>query len=222
MPQAPSDCAPGPVPQEKQPEDLWRLAQTVGPKAASDGLPETARNALNELIMLFTTSVYAFLRYLSRDHDVAEELTQQTFLVLCSKAGDPTLKKRGTVRQWLLTVAANLFRRNRTKHRRRQKLLDDYLAGQGGDQAPPDDTVDQAELMDRLYGLIEELPEEHRAPLISHCLVGMSHGQIAAALNIPIGTVKSRLNAARARLLTCIEQQAPELITFINSARASE
>ena len=134
---------------------------------------------------------YAF-RLAGRSHD-AEDLTQQAFLVARGKLVG--LRDEGALRSWLFTVLRNIYLR---QLRRRSPLL----AGGASMALEEVPAAADPEPLDgqQLQAAIDRLPDEQRLPLLMFYFEKLSYRQIAEALDIPTGTVMSRLARAKDRL----------------------
>jgi RNA polymerase sigma-70 factor (ECF subfamily) len=111
--------------------------------------------------------------------------------------------ERPTARPWLYGIATNLL----AKHRRREARRLRATARLAAQRLAPVDmadgvsgAVDAAEQWQRVAAAVTALPEPERDALILHVWEGLSYQEIAVALGIPIGTVRSRLNRARGRI----------------------
>lgn len=132
----------------------------------------------------------AFLRTLVGDHQVAEDLTQESFVQLWSRPQgyEP---ERGTLRAYLFGIARKRAAEWWRRQRPTELLTEDRVWMDG----LPD--VD-SELI--LMRALKELAPEHRSLLWLREVEGQSYAELAEILNIPIGTVRSRLHAAREAL----------------------
>lgn len=146
-------------------------------------------------------AVYGVLLRMVRERDVADELAQDVFLRLWRKA-DAFDPERGELLPWLLTVARHVaLDRLRSKAEKQRNVED------GGDDAPVapiaargEAWVDQRRLSDKARGLMEGLPDGQRRALELAYFEGLSHSEIAAKLDAPLGTVKSWVRKALLRL----------------------
>ena len=139
-------------------------------------------------------------RILADSHD-AEDAFQATFLVLVRQAG--SIRVDGSLGRWLFGVATRVAKRARANVRRR--LARERLGLERIDAASPDTAGKTAEAADIQSILAEELgklPTRFQAPIVLCDLEGSSHEVAAQLLGCPVGTVKSRLSRARARLRT--------------------
>lgn len=164
--------------------------------------------ALEELIRRHHDDLMRFLIRLTGDRASAEDVFQDTFLQVHISADVFDATRR--FKPWLFTIAANkardLLRRNA---RRRAFDLDSPVSrsSSSGDATTfmdlmqvrvdqPADAVSSAERDSMVQGVISNLPVSLREVLLLAYFQKMSYNQIADALDIPLGTVKSRLHAA--------------------------
>ncbi|ONI70950.1 hypothetical protein ALI144C_51225 [Actinosynnema sp. ALI-1.44] len=123
----------------------------------------------------------------------AEELAQEAFALAYSRRR--RVRAADSPEAWLYTVAINLARRRW----RRRNTLDRLLR-----REPPPPTVESPDGWAvehlELHAAIRKLTYEHRAVVVLHYLADMPVDEVAVALGIPVGTVKSRLARARAAL----------------------
>lgn len=130
--------------------------------------------------------------------DTAEDIAQEALVMVWRKAGyfDPA---RASASAWVYTIARNL---------RVDRLRRDRLAAMYAHDAEiiieepdrPDQLLHAAERAERVTAAINELPDEQARVLKLSFFENRAHGDIAAALGLPLGTVKSRLRLALARL----------------------
>jgi RNA polymerase sigma-70 factor, ECF subfamily len=155
---------------------------------------------------LFDRDFDAVWRYIRRriGADLADELAAETFVRAYEgwSRFDPA---RGDARAWLFGIATNLLRRHARDERRRFVALAHDLAG--------DDHADRAFEAQALFDLVSRLSLAEREVLFLFCWADLTYAQVAAALDVPVGTVRSRLNRARAsarRLWTLCESEAAD------------
>ncbi|NMM77018.1 RNA polymerase subunit sigma-24 [Acidovorax sp. SRB_14] len=159
------------------------------------------RAAFSELVARFQDRIYRFLVRLTRSHDDALELTQDTFLNAYKAL--PRWTPQARLSTWLFRIARNLaFDWLRRGKRVDFVPLSDEEEALCPDPAPGPDAV--LETVQRYQGLeasLARLPTEHREILLLREIEDMSYEEIAAVLDIGLGTVKSRIARARAGLL---------------------
>lgn len=141
---------------------------------------------------------------------LADDLAAQTFLV----AFDSRAKydqARPNARPWLLGIATNLIHGKRRQEKRQLRAY-----GRAGAEADADPLegvearADAERLRPQLAAVLAGLPKEEGDPLLLFAWAELSYEEIAAALELPIGTVKSRLSRVRRRVR---EQLAPQRTT---------
>ena len=133
-------------------------------------------------------------------HHDAEEVTQTAFFKAWQ--GLPSFQGKAAFSSWLyrLTVNAAIdLLRQRKKHQGVLSLDDPDLPVVPDRGPSPEELSEEHERRQLLWQAIESLPEPHRIPLLLREIEGLSYREIAQALDLEEGTVKSRL--ARARLL---------------------
>ncbi len=129
--------------------------------------------------------------------DAAAEVAQEAWLAIVRGLG--RLNDPATFRGWAYRIVANKSRDWIRRRQARRKLADQVEhepASAGGGQ----DAGDREAAIGQLRATLETLPDERRALLSMHYLEGMGIHQIAVALQVPAGTVKSRLFHARKQL----------------------
>jgi RNA polymerase sigma factor (sigma-70 family) len=143
--------------------------------------------------------------YLSRQvgASVAEELTQEVFLVAFRRRG-AFRTNEGSARPWLLGIATNLARRH-FRHRTRtwRAYRRQASSPESGSEDPwteADDRLEADSMAVKLRGAMAGLNDDLRAVLLLYALGSLTYPEIAEALEIPIGTVRSRLARARRRM----------------------
>ena len=157
------------------------------------------RSALEELVRRHQGPLRGFFfRMLDGDRAQAEDLVQETFLRLLRQR---TYEPRRAFKPWLYAVAANLARDHlRAAVARPAGPGDDVLALLP-DRAPgPDQRAVAAAEARRVAEALGQLGEDVRATLVLRYANDLSLADVAAALGVPVGTVKSRLNAGTRRL----------------------
>lgn len=156
------------------------------------------RSALDELLRQFQLPLHQFLRRLLGNSNDADDALQATFLQVFRKL--KYLRNPRAFRPWLWQIANRNARKVlRSKKRRREQYLD-LIDAEEVDQSASSE-LDE-ELIERIPELMERLTENGREVILLHYLEGFSLPEVAAILEIPLGTAKSRLAYA----LTCLRR----------------
>ena len=143
--------------------------------------------------------VYRFTLRMSRNDAIAEEITQEVFLALLTQI-DRFDAQRGSLSTWLCGIA----RHQLWKHLQRSEAVgafDDESAAEvefSGDG--PAELLLRREAVAAVRAGMDELPAALREVVILCSLEEMSYEQAAQVLSVPVGTVRSRLHRAKARL----------------------
>ena len=131
---------------------------------------------------------------LLRDRSEADDLVQDTLVRAIDRIG--TRKAEGDTRAWLFAIMHNLFvSRWRRLKRRAVVMVEDASA----DAATPGGQFASLQIAEVALGL-EALPEEQRQVILLVAVEGFGYAEVATILDVPIGTVMSRLSRARDRL----------------------
>ena len=146
--------------------------------------------------------IYALARRMIGDHEEALDVTQETFLRAVRHRRQ--LKPGLNISGWLIRVARNLcIDRLRARRKQRAASLDAVGAGQIADDSAGQEPAARfiaAERQEQLEAALERLAPEHREILILRDIMDLSYQQVAETLDVPLGTVMSRLHRARAML----------------------
>lgn len=153
-----------------------------------DGAPAVT---VADLLHAHYAFVYRLAYRLSGSAADAEDLTQQTYLQAQTHLSQ--LRESSRSRPWLASIVRNLFLRGRRRTGKSVAWNPDWEPA--SEVAPPEKIDSQT-----LQEAVDELPEEFRVPLVLFYFRELSYKDIAAELEIPLGTVMSRLARAKAHL----------------------
>ena len=160
-------------------------------------------NMLETYIREYGKDVYSFCLYMTRNRDQADDLYQQTFLVAFEK---DDIDDAGNPKSYLIFIAANLWNNQKRKYLWRKKkanviyLQDEDLTQLVDGAATVEEEVVRQDEMELVRSLVAKLPEKMRIVILMYYMEDMSVEEIATALRIPSGTVKSRMHQAKNRL----------------------
>jgi RNA polymerase sigma-70 factor (ECF subfamily) len=161
------------------------------------------RRAARKLYDDYAPRIYRLAYRLAGDAHLAQDFTQDTFLRAFKALSD--FRGEASLFTWLhriaVSVTLNGLRKVR-QFREREVAVNDTQTMEGlmPDASRGSAIVADPALNRRVVKATEALPEALRMTLIMHDIEGYTHGEIAAALNVPEGTSKARLSTARARL----------------------
>ncbi len=164
-------------------------------------------SAFTHLVDEHYASLYRFALSLARREADACDLVQQTFYIWATKGH--ALRDTAKAKTWLFTTLYREFLRGRRRDSRMTAIED----------LPPDEqdtaaeSVDQVRRLDgvQVMEMLQEVDEVFRAPLTLFYLEDLSYQEIADALEVPIGTVMSRLSRGKSQLRAAIARQAGQV-----------
>ncbi len=169
-----------------------------------------------QLVETYYAPLYRFALSLAKNASDAGDLTQQTFFVWATKGH--TLRDAAKAKTWLFTTLYREYLRGRRRGSR-LTAIDDLAPGE---QEIPDVETDLVAKMDAQLVLeaLQEVESAFREPLSLFYLQDLSYLEIAEILDVPIGTVMSRLSRGKAQLraLLAARARSGKIIEFPNQA----
>jgi RNA polymerase sigma-70 factor (ECF subfamily) len=162
--------------------------------------------AFETLVERYRRELFNFLARFTGDRALAEDIFQEAFLQVHLASGSFDTSRR--LKPWLFTIAANKARDALRKRSRRQAApLDATVAGSENERTSyadllpadipaPDESLLNLETRKGVQSIVEQMPETLRAVLMLSYFNSFAYKEIADILDIPLGTVKSRLHAA--------------------------
>ena len=160
------------------------------------------RNAFSELVRIHTRGVFNVVYRMCGDALVAEDAAQETFIRAWQNIA--SYRPQTSMRNWLYRIA---FNAGMDMLRKEKRILPTDIEDLPlADERPgPESQASQRERAALVQKAVLSLPDASRAVLVLKEYEGMSYHEIADALDIPIGTVMSRLNYARKLLKEKLE-----------------
>jgi RNA polymerase sigma-70 factor (ECF subfamily) len=155
---------------------------------------DCARMDVAQLVAEHYQAVYRYAYRLSGLPADAEDLTQQTFLVAQRKL--PQLREDANARSWLFTVLRNCFLKERERRRPVPAVNLHLSVDNIPVEVPKEEEIDRQQLQEAL----DQLSEDFRLVLVMFYFEDRSYREIAEELELPIGTVMSRLARGKAFL----------------------
>ncbi|MEJ2263890.1 MAG: sigma-70 family RNA polymerase sigma factor [Anaerolineales bacterium] len=177
-------------------------------RAARDG----DLNAFNRLVLEYQDLIYNQAYRVLGEPLAADDATQEAFI---SAYRNLRSYRGGSFRAWLLRIVTNACYDELRRRKRRPTTPLEPLDDAGEEiESPtwmedpaesPEESAERGELARAIQDCINELPAEFRAVVALVDVQGMDYAEAADAIDKPLGTVKSRLARARARLRDCLQ-----------------
>ncbi|HEC34136.1 MAG TPA: sigma-70 family RNA polymerase sigma factor [Chloroflexi bacterium] len=169
-------------------------------------------DAFNELVLTYQHRVYNLAYRILGDPAAASDATQDAFIAAYRKI---STFRGGSFPSWLLRIVANRCYDELRRQKRRPITPWEEFGDVDTETNPalingsesPEEHVQRWELARVLQAAITSLPADQRVVLVLSDVEGMAYAEIGAAVGIPVGTVKSRLARARARLRDLLQAQ---------------
>ena len=178
-------------------------------------------DAFNRLVLAYQAQVYNVAYRVMGEAEAAADATQEAFI---SAYKNIRAYRGGSFRGWLMRIVTNAcYDELRRRKRRPAASLDALAVVDSGPDADgeaqlvaeiesPEASVQRRELAEAIQHCLDALPEDMRLAVVLSDVQAMDYAEIAAAMNTALGTVKSRLSRARARLRECLDRTARELL----------
>jgi RNA polymerase sigma-70 factor, ECF subfamily len=169
-------------------------------------------SAFDTLVERYEKRVFNFAYRMAGNYDDANDVAQEAFIRVFNSIN--TFRGDANFSTWLYRIVTNVYLDERKKAKSHLHTpLDEYIeleentvARQIEDTRPtPEDVVELNERHDLLQKAIQDLPDYQRIMVILYHTESKSYEEIAEIMNLPIGTVKSRLNRARLALKEKLE-----------------
>jgi len=179
-------------------------------RAARDGDAEAWRR----LVDAYSGRVYGLLYRQCGDGDLAEEITQATFVRLVTRLSD--YQEQGRFESWLFRVAMNQLRDELRRKKRQAKAMDfeatppEHLSGRR-DGPTPFDRLETQEQHAMLRAMVERMNEADREILHLRYTADLTFAQIAETLDQPLGTVLARGHRALKKLKQMLSEAEAEV-----------
>ncbi len=163
------------------------------------------RSAFDDLVARYQVRAFQFAFRLTRNEDEAGDVVAEAFLRAYNALA--TFKAQSSFSTWFYRILTNCFLDIVKKNQSRPTVpLEGTLQGDG--EGPVERQIEDTKPTPEARSLVNErdkaveqailqLPEYQRAMIVMYHAEGMSYEEIASALDLPLGTVKSRLNRAR-------------------------
>jgi RNA polymerase sigma-70 factor (ECF subfamily) len=178
--------------------------------------------AFNTLVLAYQNLAYNVAYRIMGESAAASDATQDAFISAFRHLPD---YRGGSFKAWLMRIVTNAcYDELRRRQRRPATSLEDLVSDDGPDleseialaspEDGPETLAQRRELADAIQRCLNGLPDDMRAVAVLCDVQGFDYSEIAASTGIALGTVKSRLSRARARLRDCL-QSVRELLPAI-------
>lgn len=172
-------------------------------------------DAFSELVLRYQDRVFNTLHRICHSDADAADLAQAAFLKAWQSLA--RFEAKSSFFTWLYRIAVNLALSDRRgRARRRLRLVSELDNGNGSPSAlepPADDdaarALDLGDLKQRIADALDELDDEFKTVVILKDIDGLDYAQIVEILDLPLGTVKSRLHRGRLRLREILGDASP-------------
>jgi RNA polymerase sigma-70 factor (ECF subfamily) len=163
--------------------------------------------AFQELIDRYKDLVFALIARTVQDRSRAEDLAQDVFLRI--HRGLPYFRGEARLSTWIYRIVANVCVQEQTRPRASAPSvsLDDERTSARVTTSAADRQFGDLELRDRLEKAIARLPPNYRLLIAAHYLDGVLYEDLAEALQLPLGTVKTQLFRAKQQLRRLLETE---------------
>ena len=162
------------------------------------------RNAFGELVCRYYPGVVQVIYRLCNDAGLAEDMAQEAFLRAWVNLA--SFHPQACLRNWLYRIAVNATL-DVLRHRPEERLEDEAAEMIADQAAGPEPALIEKESTLLVQQALSSLPEAARSVLVLREYGGLSYQEIAGVLDVPVGTVMSRLNYARNRLRVLLKAQ---------------
>lgn len=164
------------------------------------------RQAFDAIVERYRDRMVSFAYRMVGNAELAQDVAQETFVRVYKSAG--TFRDDGRLSPWLYRIASNVCLSERTK-RAKEALNVDYDTLE--DMHDSGVLVDEQALAsldnEKLAGAVAKLSSLHKTALIMHIYQGMTYAEIGEAINVPTGTVKSRIFYAIRKLREVLDTE---------------
>lgn len=186
-----------------------RTATSRVDRGMSELLKSLAKNrdpaVFERLFVEFGPRIKAFMIRQGADHETAEELAQETMLIVWRKA-EMFSESKGSVSTWIFTIARNL-RIDRLRRHTPWQEFNEERDERESDEPAPDEAVAMSQRKMLIDAALAQLPDPQLEVVTLSYIEGLSHGEIAERLDLPLGTVKSRMRLAYSKVREALGEE---------------
>ena len=171
-------------------------------------------NSYNQLVFRYKDRLFNYIYQFVRDIDLAEDLLQDTFLKLYTHKN--SYKEVAKFSTWIYTIAGNFAKTELRKFKRRKTYSNSDLSFNENEFIIKDESKTPSEvflnegLSVSLNQCLALLPLNFKTIIILRDIQELSYDEISTIVELPLGTVKSRINRARLKLYECLQNKGLE------------
>ena len=188
-------------------EDITMLSDasllSLCKKEISLGTTPAGCLSFDEVLRRYERLVFHIARTYFQNFEDAKDASQDVAIKIYNALHRVIIEEDGNLKAWIATVTARTCLDVVRKKRLQTIELNTDISA--GSVASAEDSVIAKEKAEQILSAIKKLPENHRMIIILRDMKGLSYEELAEALGINIGTVKSQLNRARAALKKLLE-----------------
>ncbi len=188
-------------------DEARQAAHGVGTADPGEAPGDWTPPSWEEIVRTHSARVYRLAYRLTGNQYDAEDLTQEVFVRVFRSLSTYT---PGTFEGWLHRITTNLFldmvrRRARIRF---EGMADDAHERLPGREPSPQQLVDDRSFDGDVQAALDQLPPDFRAAVVLCDIEGLSYEEIAATLDVKLGTVRSRIHRGRAQLRAALDHRA--------------
>jgi len=158
--------------------------------------------AFRELFQSYAPRIKSYMMRQGADAGTAEDLAQETLMTVWRKAALYSSEK-GSATTWIFTIARNLRIDRLRREVAWQELPSEHE--EQSDDTPQDEALAEKQRAVRVKSALASLPTDQHEVVVLAYIEGLSHSEIAEKLQLPLGTVKSRMRLAYRKVRDALE-----------------
>jgi len=172
-------------------------------EAALERVADGNRVALKQVYDLTAAKLLGVIMRICRDREQSEDVLQDVYLKVWRRAGRFDRAKASPI-TWLCAIARNAAIDWMRKHGRNMEVADDTVPEVADETADAEGALCDAQERDLLRRCLDDLQDDHRRSIRLAFFDGLTHSELAQAIGVPLGTVKSWVRRGLATLKVCL------------------
>ena len=154
------------------------------------------------VVLPHLSAAYRLARYLTRNDDDADDVVQDAFLRALKYFGGFRGEGTGQSRAWVLAIVRNMAYTRQRQHRADAFTteFDETVHSEAISDEHPASVLSRSDVRETLADVLDHLPPEFREVIVLREIEGLSYKEISEVVDVPVGTIMSRLSRARKRL----------------------